>query len=202
MSRHFEGGSIVVASHNKGKVREIAGILSGYGIDIISAAELGLSEPEETGASFIENAEIKAKSAAGEAKMVSLADDSGLEVAALGGAPGIYSARWAGPNKDFDAAMNRLEAELSGKSDRRANFTCAMSICWPDGYCRTFEGHVHGRIIWPQRGLKGFGYDPIFVAEGDEITFAEMDPERKHAISHRAEAMRKLVNACFGKREA
>ncbi|MEE8392762.1 MAG: RdgB/HAM1 family non-canonical purine NTP pyrophosphatase [Rhodospirillales bacterium] len=202
MSRRFEGGKIVIASHNQGKVKEIADLLAPYGADLVPASELGLPEPEETGQTFAENSEIKALGAAREAGLAALADDSGLVVAALDGAPGIHSARWAGPNKDFAAAMNRIEEALSesaaaGRPGRQAHFTCALTLAWPDGHVETFEGHVHGRLVWPPRGGKGFGYDPIFVAHGHDITFAEMGLEAKHAISHRAEALKRLVAACF-----
>lgn len=193
----------MIASHNAGKVREIADLLTPFGADIVSAAELGLPEPEETGASFRENAELKARAAVEAAKLPALADDSGLAVAALDGAPGIHSARWAGDSRDFSAAMRRVEdalreagAETPGK--RAAHFACVLSLCWPDGHCESFEGAVHGSLVWPPRGSLGFGYDPIFVAEGYDITFGEMDPHEKHRISHRARAFELLTAACFG----
>ena len=197
MVRRFEGGRLVIASHNPGKVREIAGLLSPHGIEVLAAGDLGVPEPEEDGDSFIANAEIKARAVAAAAGMPALADDSGLVVAALDGAPGIHSARWAGPEKDFAAAMSKIEEALSGGDDRRAHFTCALTLCWPDGHIETFEGSVHGQLVWPPRGDKGFGYDPIFVADGYDITFAEMQPEEKHRISHRADAFGKLISACF-----
>ncbi|MHA1113706.1 MAG: RdgB/HAM1 family non-canonical purine NTP pyrophosphatase, partial [Alphaproteobacteria bacterium] len=163
----------------------------------VSAAALGLAEPEETGTSFVENAELKARAAATTADLPSLADDSGLAVAALDGAPGIYSARWGGPSRDFSTAMRRVERDLAGKSDRRAHFVCALSLCWPDGHCETVEGRVDGVLVWPPRGDRGFGYDPMFLPAGGTETFGEMDAHAKHAISHRADAFRRLIGACF-----
>ncbi len=197
MARRFAGGRLVIASHNKGKVREIGDLLAPFGVEAVSAADLGLPEPEETGSTFIANAELKARAAAAAANLPALADDSGLEVAALGGRPGIHSARWAGPDKDFADAMRKIEDEIAGNPDRRANFACALALCWPGGHCETFLGRVDGRLVWPPRGTKGFGYDPMFVADGMTQTFAEIDPDAKHAISHRADAFRKLVAACF-----
>lgn len=195
--RRFADGRLVIASHNPGKVREIADLLRPYAVEVVSAGALGLDEPEETGASFRANAELKARAAALKSKLPALADDSGLSVAALDGAPGIYSARWAGPAKDFDAAMERVWRELGGTADRRAAFIAALSLCWPDGHCETFEGRVDGALVWPPRGDRGFGYDPMFVPAGGTQTFGEMEPDAKHAISHRADAFRKLVAACF-----
>ena len=197
MARRFAGRRLVIASHNKGKVREIGELLAPFGVEAVSAAELGLPEPEETGNTFIANAELKARAAAKAANLPALADDSGLEVAALDGRPGIHSARWAGPSKDFAAAMKKIESEIADDPDRRANFACALALCWPDGHCETFLGRVDGRLVWPPRGDKGFGYDPIFVGDGMSKTFAEIEPDAKHAISHRADAFRKLVAACF-----
>jgi XTP/dITP diphosphohydrolase len=197
MGRRFAGGRLVIASHNPGKVREIGALLGPHGAEVVSAGELGLPEPEETGATFAANAAIKAHAAALASGLPALADDSGLAVAALGGAPGIRSARWAGPDKDFAAAMARVERELAGKADRRARFVCALALCWPDGHCETVEGTVEGTLVWPPRGTKGFGYDPVFVPDGHARTFGEMAPEAKHAISHRADAFRRLVAACF-----
>ena len=197
MAQRFEGDTLVIASHNAGKVREIADLLRPYGLAVRSAAELNLPEPEETGETFRQNAELKALAAAAAAALPALADDSGLAVSALGGAPGIHSARWAGPKQDFGAAMAQVEERLGGQADRGARFVCVLSLASPDGHCDSFEGHVEGRIAWPPRGALGFGYDPIFVPDGYEVTFGEMEPERKHAISHRADAFRKLVAACF-----
>ena len=189
----------MVASHNSGKVREIGALLAPFGVEPISAADLNLPEPEETGTTFIANAELKALAAAQAAKLPALADDSGLVVHALNGDPGIFSARWAGPDKDFTVAMEKVEAALqkAKATDRSAHFTCALSLAWPDSHVDTFEGYVHGALVWPPRGDHGFGYDPVFVAEGHDITFGEMDPEAKHAISHRAGAFRQLIDACF-----
>ena len=200
MTRKLAGGRLVVASHNPGKVREIGDLLAPFGIEAVSAGELGLPEPEETGATFRENAELKALAAARAANLPALADDSGLCVDALNGAPGIYSARWAGPTKDFDFAMEKLRRGMleTGPVDTRAHFICGLALAWPDGHVEYFEGRVDGELVWPPRGQKGFGYDPIFVADGHDITFGEMEPEKKHGISHRAHAFRQLVDACFG----
>lgn len=198
MTRRFSGGRLVIASHNPGKVTEIDALLRRFGVDVVSAGELGLEEPEETGTTFAENAALKARAAATASGLPALADDSGLVVPALGGDPGIYSARWAGPGKDFAAAMAKVEAALAGKTDRRAHFTCALALAWPDGHVESFDGEVHGTLVWPARGTRGFGYDPIFQPDGHAITFGEMDPDRKHGISHRARAFALLVDACFG----
>jgi XTP/dITP diphosphohydrolase len=198
MARRFAGGTLVIASHNPGKVREIADLLAPFGVRVATVAALGLSEPEETGTTFADNARLKALAAAQGAGLPALADDSGLEVRALGGRPGVQSARLAGPGKDFAIAMRRIEDELKNATDRRANFTCALALCWPDGHCEVFEGRVDGTLVWPPRGARGFGYDPVFVANGHALTFGEMDPAEKHALSHRADAFRKLVAGCFG----
>lgn len=195
--RAFAGGKLVVASHNAGKVREIRELLEAFDVDVISAGDLNLPEPEETGTTFIANAELKAVAAARAANLPALADDSGLSIDALNGAPGIYSARWAGPDKDFGMAMARIEREMDGKTNRNARFICALSLAWPDGHCESFEGKVTGVLTFPPSGAKGFGYDPIFIADGHTVTFAEMEPAAKHAISHRADAFRQLVAACF-----
>lgn len=199
MPRKFTGGKLVVASHNPGKVREIAELLEGYVDEVISAGDLGLPEPVEDGDTFIANAEIKARAAAEAGNMVALADDSGLAVNALGGKPGIYSARWAGPDKDFNLAMEKVNTEIGDNPDRGAHFVCALSLCWPDGHCETLEGTVHGDLVWPPRGDHGFGYDPVFQPHGHDITFGEMDPQKKHGMSHRANAFEKLVARCFRK---
>ncbi len=195
MIRLEPGQSLVVASHNPGKVREIKDLLAPYGFNAIGAAELDLPEPEETGTSFAENAALKAQAAASKANMAALADDSGLVVAALDGKPGIHSARWAGPDKDFRVAMKRVEDELrSAEShDARAYFVCVLALAAPGEATETFEGHAYGSLTFPPRGDKGFGYDPIFVPEGRRFTFGEMDPEAKHRISHRAKAFEKFV---------
>lgn len=196
MSRRFTGDTLVIASHNQGKVREIAALLGDYVAKFPSAGELGLGEPEETETTFIGNAVLKAKAAATASGLPALADDSGVVVPALGGAPGIYSARWAGPDKDFGMAMRRVETEL-GDSDRSAHFICALALAWPDGHVETVEGRLDGKLTFPPRGDRGFGYDPIFIADGYDITFGEMDPDEKHRISHRADAFAQLVAKCF-----
>ncbi|MBP6031396.1 MAG: RdgB/HAM1 family non-canonical purine NTP pyrophosphatase [Sphingobium sp.] len=198
--RKLQPGRLVIASHNVGKVREIGELLGPYGMEPVSAGALGLPEPEETGTSFIANAELKALQAADLSGLPALADDSGLCVEALGGEPGIYSARWAGAEKDFTLAMNRVNEALSAKgpdAGRDAHFTCALALAWPDGHVEAFDGRVDGRLVWPPRGNKGFGYDPLFMPLGHAITFAEMDPAAKHAMSHRADAFRQLVAAVF-----
>ena len=195
------GPKLVIATHNEGKLREIRDLLAPYGIECVGAAELGLPEPEEIGNNFVDNAELKAREAADLSGLPALADDSGLSVDALHGMPGIFSARWAedeAGNRDFGRAMERVWREVEAAGDEAghdAHFTCALSIAWPDGAIESFEGKVYGTLAWPPRGEKGFGYDPIFVANGMELTFAEIDPAEKHAISHRAEAFRKLVAA-------
>jgi len=198
MRRRFSGDRLVIASHNPGKVKEIAELVRPFGVAVVSAGALGLPEPEETGSSFAENAALKARAAAAAAGLPALADDSGLVVAALDGAPGIYSARWAGPGKDFSVAMEKVEKALAGKDDRRAHFACALALAWPDGHVELFEGTVHGSLVWPPRGTRGFGYDPMFLADDRDETFGEMEPAEKHRISHRARAFRLLVEGCFG----
>jgi XTP/dITP diphosphohydrolase len=197
--RRFSHRRLIIASHNTGKAREIAELLAPFGVEVISAASLKLPEPEETATTFVGNAELKARAAAATSRLPALADDSGLVVHALNGAPGIFSARWAGPMKDFSIAMARVQRELEAgnASDRRAHFVAALSLCWPDGHCESFEGRVDGTLVWPPRGARGFGYDPMFVPDGYAITFGEMEPAAKHAISHRADAFRKLTAACF-----
>lgn len=196
------GDRLVLASHNPGKVREIADLVAPYGVGLVSAGELGLPEPEETEDSFAGNAALKARAAARESGLPALADDSGLVVAALDGQPGIYSARWAGPDKDFRVAMQRVEEELqkraaAGNEDRSAHFVCALAVAWPDGEVAGFEGRVDGTLVWPPRGDRGFGYDPMFLPLGRSLTFGEMEPEQKHAMSHRARAFAKLVSSLF-----
>jgi XTP/dITP diphosphohydrolase len=195
--RRFSEPKLVIASHNQGKVHEIEELLRPYNITVISAGFLGLDEPEETGTTFIANAELKARAAAGVANLPALADDSGLVVPALNGDPGIYSARWAGPAKDFNMAMGLVEEGLNGIDDRSAYFVAALALCWPDGRCENFEGRVDGSLVWPARGDLGFGYDPMFQPHGNDQTFGEMGPGTKHAISHRANAFTKLTRACF-----
>ncbi len=191
------GDTLVIASHNPGKVREIRELLKPFALKIVGADALGLPEPEETGATFAENALLKARAAAEGSGHVALADDSGLSVAALDGAPGIFSARWAGEKKDFGFAMARVERELAAKGtrDHSAEFVCVLALASPDGEARTFEGRIAGALTFPPRGHKGFGYDPIFVANGMHETFGEIEPATKHAMSHRARAFAKLVGS-------
>lgn len=206
--RKFTADKLVVASHNAGKVREIGALMSPFGVDTISAAELNLPEPIEDGETFVANAELKARSAADKSGLVALADDSGLVVPALGGRPGIYSARWAidpeTGERDFIYGMGKLEHELNNiDGNRAAYFACALSLAWPacvdypEGHMESFEGRVYGTLVWPIRGQNGFGYDPMFQADGYDITFGEMEAASKHDISHRANAFKKLINACF-----
>jgi XTP/dITP diphosphohydrolase len=203
-------GALVIATHNAGKLAELRELLAPYGIKAASAGELSLPEPEETGTTFRENARIKAIAAAMAARQTAFADDSGLAVDALGGAPGIHSARWAGPSKDFVAAMRRIEDELAargavGADDRKARFVCALCVAWPDGHLEEFEGRIDGTLVWPPRGTAGFGYDPIFLPDTHGRTFGEMTSEEKHGLpplgsglSHRARAFRQLAEACLG----
>jgi XTP/dITP diphosphohydrolase len=195
--RQFTGDTLVIASHNAGKVREIAHLLAPFVAHVPGAAELGLGEPDEIGVSFVQNAAIKARAAAAACGLPALADDSGVVVYGLGGAPGLYAARWAGPGKDFGVAMARIQTELAGNPDRRARFVAALAIAWPDGHVESVEGRWDGALTFPPRGANGFGYDPIFVPAGMSETCGEMDPAAKHDISHRADAFRKLVARCF-----
>ena len=195
-------GRLVVATHNPGKLIEMRELLALYGVEAVSAGDLNLPEPEETGTTFVANARIKAEASAQASGMPALADDSGLVVDALDGAPGIYSARWAGPGKDFRLAMEKIEGMLRERDaftpqQRSAHFVSVLCVAWPDGHVEEFEGRVDGTLVWPPRGGKGFGYDPMFVPSGYDITFGEMEPAAKHAISHRADAFRKLTAACF-----
>lgn len=198
MTDAVAGRKLVIASHNPGKVREIADLLGPLGYSVISAGEAGAPEPEETGHSFAQNALIKAEACVTATGLPALADDSGLEVAALGGEPGIYAARWAGPDRDFRVAMERVERELQAAGattpeSRRANFACALCLADSGDNYHIFIGRVFGHLVWPPRGDRGFGYDPVFVPDGHDITFGEMAPEKKHRISHRAAAFAKLV---------
>jgi len=204
MSRRFAGGRLVIASHNPGKVREIAALLGPYGAEVISAADLSLPVPDETEDSFHGNAAIKAHAAADASGLPALSDDSGLEIACLGGRPGVHTADWAETpeGRDFGLAMRRAWDEISASgapAPHAARFVCCLCLAWPDGHADAFEGEVRGTIAWPPRGDRGFGFDPIFVAEGASRTFAEIAPEEKHAISHRADAFRQLVDACFAR---
>ncbi|MBA2918511.1 RdgB/HAM1 family non-canonical purine NTP pyrophosphatase [Sphingomonas sp. MAH-20] len=197
-SRKLQPGKLVVASHNPGKVKEVAALLGPHGIEPVSAGSLGLPEPDETGTTFAANAELKALLAADLSGMPAIADDSGLCVEALGLEPGIFSARWAGPDKDFGLAMRLVEEHLERagpEAGRNAHFMCALAVAWPDGHLEAFEGRVDGTLVWPPRGNGGFGYDPMFVPNGYDQTFGEMDPDEKHRISHRAMAFEKLKAA-------
>lgn len=198
--RKLAPGKLVLATHNPGKLREIAGLLAPYGIELLSAAELGLPEPEETGTTFVANAELKARAAADLSGLPALADDSGLCVEALGGDPGIFSARWAGAGKDFGVAMQRVEdalARIEGEPTRDAHFVCALALAWPDGHVAWFEGRVDGHVVWPPRGDQGFGYDPVFQADGQGRTFGEMPYAEKEPLTHRARAFEQLAAAVF-----
>lgn len=198
--RKLAPGKLVIASHNEGKVREIKALLAPFGIEPVSAGSLGLPEPEETGTTFVANAELKAMQAADLSGLPALADDSGLCVEALGGDPGIFSARWAGSGKDFGLAMELVERNIAEKGpdvSRNAHFVCALALAWPDGHVEWFEGRVDGTLVWPPRGGNGFGYDAMFLPNGHAQTFGEMDPEAKHAMSHRADAFAQLVAAVF-----
>jgi XTP/dITP diphosphohydrolase len=207
--RHLSG-RLVIATHNPGKLAEMRELLAPYGIDAISAGELGLPEPDETGMSFRDNARIKAQAAAKAASLPAFADDSGLVVDALGGEPGIYSARWAGPDKDFFRAMKMIDDKLRDRGattpdQRKAHFVSALCVAWPDGHVEDFEARVDGTLVWPPRGEKGFGYDPMFLPDGYTRTFGEMSSEEKHGLpprglglSHRARAFVMLAEACLG----
>lgn len=200
------GDRLVIATHNPGKLAEMRHLIAPYGIDVVSAGVLGLPEPEETGSTFADNARIKATAAARASGLPAFADDSGLVVDALGGAPGIYSSRWAGPTKDFAAAMQAIEDKLraGGSGNRRAHFVSALCLAWPDGHTQEFEARVDGTLVWPPRGSQGFGYDPMFLPDGHSRTFGEMPSEEKHGLpprgkglSHRARAFLKLAEACL-----
>jgi XTP/dITP diphosphohydrolase len=195
--RKLAPGKLVIASHNAGKVREIRALLGPYGIEPVSAADLDLPEPEETGTTFVANAELKAMQAADLSGLPALADDSGLCVEALNGDPGIFSARWAGAGKDFGVAMRLVEERLAAidEAPRDAHFVCALALAWPDGHVEWFEGRVDGTLVWPPRGDNGFGYDPMFLPDGETLTFGEMAPEAKTPLTHRAAAFRQLVAA-------
>jgi len=203
MRRQFDADELVIATHNAGKAREISDLLQPYASKFYTAGELDLPEPEETEDTFIGNAELKALAAAKASGKVALADDSGLAVNALGGDPGIYSARWAvkeDGTRDFDYAMEKVQEALGDSSDRSAYFVCALTMAWPDGHVESFEGRVNGVLEFPPRGDQGFGYDPIFVPDGYDLSFGEMEPSKKHDMSHRADAFRQLVDACFSSR--
>jgi XTP/dITP diphosphohydrolase len=208
MPRRLGSEMLVIATHNAGKLKEISALLDPYGLQCVSAGDLGLPEPQETGTTFAENALIKARAAANAANLPALADDSGLGVAALGGRPGVYTADWAErqwfegePGRDWYMAMGKVEGMLCGlgpATDRACWFTCVLAIAWPDGQSVTYEGRIEGTFTWPPRGTRGFGYDPVFLPIGRGETFGEIDPDEKHRISHRADAFAKLVKAQFG----
>ena len=207
--RQLTEKTLVVASHNQGKLREISDLLKGFAIDVKSAGELNLPEPDETEDTYKGNAILKAKAAALASDLPALSDDSGFEVMAINKDPGLYSARWAGPEKDFGRAMQKVNeayqascqtsGQGSGKDNPHARFVCALSIVWPDGHDETVEGIIDGTFVWPPRGKNGFGYDPVFVLEGHDKTFGEVDPLWKHNVSHRAKAFEKLLDRCFTK---
>jgi XTP/dITP diphosphohydrolase len=203
VTRRLEGNRLVIATHNAGKLKEIGALLAPYGIECISAGEIGLPEPDETGTTFVENALLKARAAAVAAQLPALADDSGLSVAALAGRPGVYTADWAerqwfegNPGRDWYMAMGKVEGllcELGPDADRSCWFSCVLAIAWPDGESAVYEGRIDGNYAWPPRGMLGFGYDPVFVPQGHDRTFAQLPPEEKHRMSHRADAFAKLV---------
>ncbi len=201
MTRKFSGTELVVATHNKGKLVEIGELFkhAGLQIKLLSAADFGLESPEETGTTCIENAILKAKFVAEATGKISLADDSGIFVEALNGAPGVYSADWAevGGKRDFYMAMERVHKEMGDNPNKKAYFTSVLALCWPDGHCETVEGFVHGTLVWPPRGVKGFGYDPIFVMNGQAATYGETEDAEKNKTSHRADAFRKMMGRCF-----
>jgi XTP/dITP diphosphohydrolase len=192
------GSRLVLASHNKGKLDELADLLRPSHIEIVSAGDLGLPEPEETAPDFAGNARIKALAAAIATGLPAFSDDSGFCVAALGGEPGVLSARWSGPEKDFGKAMALVHERMGDTADRRAWFVAALCLAWPDGHTETFVGRVDGSVVWPPRGDKGFGYDPMFIPEGATRTFGELEPEAKHAVSHRARGFAQVMASCFG----
>lgn len=195
--RRLTGPRLVIATHNKGKLAEMADLLAPYGLECVTAASLGVAEPDETGMTFEANAELKARHTANATQLPSLADDSGLCVNALDGDPGVYTANWAGPKRDWMRAMRMVEAALDGAADRRGRFVSVLSIAWPDGHAETFRGEVHGTLVWPPRGTKGFGYDPVFMPEGETQTFGEMEAAKKHTMSHRAVAFARFRDACL-----
>lgn len=202
MRRKFKEKKLLIATHNKGKIEEIARLMTPFAVEVVSTGDLGLNPPEETETTFAGNARIKARTAAAATNMIALSDDSGIEVDALDGAPGIHTADWAetGNGRDFRMAMTKtwekLEA-INAPFPRTGRFRCALALAWPDGHAEVFEGKIEGRIIWPMRGTKGHGYDPIFQPDGHDVTLGEMDRWRKNEISHRADAFRKLVDSCF-----
>lgn len=199
MARQFTEDTLIVASHNQGKVLEIAALLAPYKMTVTSASACQLDEPVEDGDSYIANAAIKAKAAAITSGLPALSDDSGFEVMAIDGDPGLYSARWAGADKDFSVAMQHVHDAITAscKTDTSCRFVCALALCWPDGEIVTTQGIIDGHYVWPPRGNRGFGYDPMFIPDGYEQSFGEVDPEWKHAVSHRAIAFQQLIDLCF-----
>lgn len=202
MTRRFSGDRLVIATHNRGKLDEIAALLQPYGVNVVAAGDLGLPEPAETEETFVGNARIKAHAAARATGLPALADDSGIEIEALGGAPGVHTADWAETpqGRDFVMAMTRAWSELeaiAAPEPRRARFCCTLVLAWPDGHDEVFAGQMPGRIVWPMRGDRGHGYDPIFQPDGHDVTFGQMDRWEKNRISHRADAFRKLIQGCF-----
>ncbi len=200
--RRFDGDRLVIASHNAGKVREIGELMRPFGVAVFSAGDLDLAEPEETEDTFAGNARIKAHFAARHSGLPALSDDSGIQVDALGGAPGVHTANWAetGNGRDFAMAMTKVWTLLEEKNaarPRTARFCCTLCLAWPDGHDELFEGSVEGQVVWPMRGTRGFGFDPVFLPDGETETFGEMDPAKKHGMSHRADAFAKLVAGCF-----
>lgn len=203
MNRKLGAGKLVIATHNAGKLKEISALLAPHGLECVSAGALGLPEPAETGTTFVENALIKARAAAEKSGLPTLADDSGLSVAALDGRPGVYTADWAErqwfegePGRDWYMAMGKVEGMLQAQgpeTPREAWFSCVLALAWPDGEQAVYEGRADGTLTWPPRGIRGFGYDPVFVPQGHDLTFGELDPDEKHRISHRADAFAKLV---------
>ncbi|MCW5748189.1 MAG: RdgB/HAM1 family non-canonical purine NTP pyrophosphatase [Alphaproteobacteria bacterium] len=203
MARRFTGAQLLVATHNRGKAEEIRQMLHGTGVEVVSAADLGLTAPEETGATFEANAKLKARAASAASGLPALADDSGLCVLALDGQPGVATADWEGPTRDAMVGMRRIQQELATRGivesaeARRATFVCVLVLAWPDGHCEIVRGEMPGHIVWPPRGSQGHGYDPTFQPDGSALTCAEMAPDAKNAISHRGAALRKLLAACF-----
>ena len=195
--RRFTEPRLVLATHNPGKVGELVELLAPWGVEVVSAGDLGLPEPEETGETFIDNALLKARAAMAATGLPALADDSGLAVSGLGGRPGVHTADWAGSPRDFNRAMRRVQDELGSSPDRGAAFMSTLALVWPDGHEEVFEGRVDGTLVWPPRGDIGWGYDPMFAPEGGTRTYGEMSAEEKHSTSHRARALAKLVAACF-----
>ena len=195
--RKLGPGRLVIATHNPGKKRELVELLTPFHIDVIAAGDLGLPEPDETGTTFEANAALKALAATTATQLPALADDSGVAVTALNGAPGIYTARWAGPNKDFRIGMERVHKEIGANPDRSATFVSVITLAWPDGHMETFRGEIDGTLVWPPRGTNGFGFDPMFAPEHGPLTFGEMKPAQKNLLNHRARAFKKLVDACF-----